>query len=72
MGKVLLGRGALWLSHSEDAKKHHLPKKLNVLHFPEKLELLSYINCKNKDELKNSDFILQLIFGFSIKYLLVL
>ena len=56
--KVLLGRGALWLSHNEDAKK------LNVLYFPAELELLSYMLCKNKDKLKNSDLILQLIFGF--------
>ena len=58
--KVLLGRGALWLSHNEDAKK------LDVLYFPGKLELLNYIRCKNKDNLKNSDLILQLIFGIPI------
>ena len=40
-------RGALWLSHSEDAKKNNLPKKLNVLLFPAKLELLNYIRCEN-------------------------
>ena len=35
--KVLLGRGALWFSRSKDAKK------LNVFHFPGKMELLKFV-----------------------------
>ena len=35
----------LWLSHSEHVKKHNLPKKLNVLHSPAKLELLTLLDA---------------------------